>query len=242
MLKRQRLRWLGTAVCDTHGAPRDANCRFTLIRVYAQDIPALLEYNRWLMLFTAGFFFVGIVAGTALAQLYPNATESLLRVYAEQVERLGGIESISTAAILRNNLRILLLSPALATLTLGLYPLIVATLPGVLLGMLAVQVNFAGPSQLLIGLVLVLPHGVFEIPALVIGSALSMRLAWSFFRPVPSLNVLENVAWAAINVIKGYIFLVIPLAVIAAWVEVNVTGQIARWLIGLSAVIAVPQP
>ncbi|MCY4436516.1 MAG: stage II sporulation protein M [Chloroflexi bacterium] len=242
MLKRQRLRWLGTAVCDSHGAPRDANSRFTLIRVYAQDIPALLEYNRWLMLFTAGFFFVGIVAGAALGQLYPLATESLLRVYAEQVERLGDIESISTAAILGNNLRILLLSPILATLTFGLYPLIVVTLPGVLLGMLAVQVDFAGPFQLLIGLVLVLPHGVFEIPAIMIGSALSLRLAWSFLRPVPSLSFFESVAWAAINVIKGYVFLVIPLIVIAAWVEVNVTGQIARWLIGLSAIITIPQP
>ena len=242
MLKRQRLRWLGTAVCDAQGAPRKAKYRFSLIRVYAQDIPALLEYNRWLMLFTAGSFFAGIVAGAILAKSYPNATESLLRTYAEQIERLGGIESISTGAILRNNLRILLLNPVLATLTLGLYPLIVATLPGVLLGMLAVQVDTVNPLQLLIGLLLVLPHGVFEVPAIMIGSALSMRLAWSLFRPVPSLNATENVVWAAVNVIKGYVFLVIPLIVIAAWVEVNVTGQIARWLIGLSTVFSIPQP
>ena len=242
MLMWERLRWLGTAVCDEKGAPRAPGNRFTLIRIYAQDIPALLAFNRWLILLTAGVFFVGIVAGAILAKAYPFATESLLRAYAEQIEQLGGAESISTAAILRNNLRILLLSPVLAVLTLGLYPLIVATLPGVILGMLAVQIDMIAPLKVLVGLVLVLPHGVFELPAIAIGSALSMRLAWSLFRPVRSLSATENVVWAAANVIKGYVFLVIPLLVLAAWVEINVTGRMARWLIGLSTILALPQP
>ena len=242
MLTRQRLRWLGTAVCDAQGAPREPESGFSLIRVYTQDIPALLKTNRWLMLFTAGSFFAGIVVGAVLAVAYPTATETLLRAYAAQIERLGGIESISTGAILRNNLRILLLSPILAFVTLGLYPLLVAALPGVILGMLAVQINAMLPLKIIVGLLLVLPHGVFEIPAILFGSALSLRLAWSLLRPVPSLTALENLVWAAVNVSKGYVFLVIPLIVIAAWVEVNVTGHIARWLIGLSAIIAMPQP
>ena len=242
MLIWERLRWLGTAVCDEKGVPRAPGNRFTLVRIYAQDIPALLAFNRWLMLLTAGVFFVGIVAGAILAKAYPFATESLLRAYAEQIEQLGGAESISTAAILRNNLRILLLSPVLAVLTLGLYPLIVATLPGVILGMLAVQIDMIAPLKVLVGLVLVLPHGVFELPAIAFGSALSMRLAWSLFRPVSSLSATENVVWAAVNTIKGYVFLVIPLLVLAAWVEINVTGRMARWLIGLSAILALPQP
>lgn len=242
MLTRQRLRWLGTAVCDAQGAPREPESGFSLIRVYTQDIPALLKTNRWLMLFTAGSFFAGIVVGAVLAVAYPTATETLLRAYAAQIERLGGIESISTGAILRNNLRILLLSPILAFVTLGLYPLLVAALPGVILGMLAVQINAMLPLKIIVGLLLVLPHGVFEIPAILFGSALSLRLAWSLLRPVPSLTALENLVWAAVNVSKGYVFLVIPLIVIAAWVEVNVTGHIARWLIGLSAIIAMAQP
>ncbi len=242
MLNWKRLYWLWNATCDAKGAPREPESDFSLIRVYAQDIPAILKTNRWLILFTAGSFFAGIVAGAVLALGYPNATETLLRAYAAQIERLGGIESISTGAILRNNLRILLLSPLLTLVTLGLYPLLVAALPGVILGMLAVQIDAMIPLKIIVGLLLVLPHGVFEIPAILCGSALSLRLAWSLLRPVPSLTAMENLVWAAVNVIKGYVFLVIPLIVIAAWVEVNVTGHIARWLIGLSAVAAIPQP
>jgi uncharacterized membrane protein SpoIIM required for sporulation len=67
-----------------------------------------------------------------------------------------------------------------------------------------------------------------------------MRLAWSLFRPVRSLSTAENFVWAALNVIKGFVFLVVPLIVAAAWVEVNVTARIARWLIGLSEVSAAP--
>lgn len=242
MLKPKRLYWLWNATCDARGAPRELESGFSLIRAYAQDIPALLKTNRWLMLFTAGSFFAGIVAGAVLALAYPNATEALLRAYAEQIERLGGIESISTGAILRNNLRILLLSPILALVTFGLYPLIVAALPGVILGMLAVQIETIILLKMLVGLLLILPHGVFEVPAIVFGSALSLRLAWSLLRPVPSLTAMENLVWAAVNVIKGYVFLVVPLIVIAAWVEVNVTGHVARWLIELSAFTAIPQP
>ena len=233
MLTWQRLHWLWTATCDARGAPQVADARFSLIRVYTLDIPALLKTNRWLILFTAGFFFAGLFVGILLAVAYPAATQSLLRAYAEQIERLGGLDSITTGAILRNNLRIVLLSPILALVTLGLYPLLVVALPGALLGMLAVQIEEMVLLKLLVGLLLILPHGVFEIPAIVIGSALALRFALSFMRPVPSLTALENVAWAALNTGKGYVFLVIPLIVTAAWIEVHVTGHIARWLVSV---------
>lgn len=242
MLTWQRINWLWSATCDARGTPQQAEFRFSFFRVYAQDIPALLKSNRWLMQFTAGSFIFGLLFGAILAVLYPEATQSLLRAYAAQIERLGGLDSITTGAILRNNLRILLLCPILAVFTLGLYPLLVVALPGVFLGILAVQIEAALPLKVLVGLLLILPHGVFEIPAMVIGSALSLRVALSFLRPVPSLTALENVVWAVMNAGKGYIFLVIPLAVSAAWIEVHVTGHIARWLAGFSALNAVSLP
>ena len=242
MLTWQRLSWLGSAVCDAAGAPQAAGAPVSLFRIYARDIPALLVFNRWLMLFTAGFFFLGIGLGVYLANAYPVATEALLRTYAEQIERLGGIDSITTWSIVSNNGRILLLSPILAVFTLGIYPLFVATLPGIILGMLAAQVEALTLLKVSVGLLLVVPHGIFEIPAILFGSALSMRLAWSIFRPVASLGAFENIVWAALNVVKGYVFLVIPLIVLAAWVEVNITGQIARWLIDLSVILPAAQP
>ncbi len=240
MLTRERLGRLATAVCDSGGAPQAPRAPFSPVRVYARDIPALLFFNRWLLLLTAAAFCCGIAGGAALAEFYPQATQALLRAYAAQIERLGGIEGITAGAILRNNLRVLLLSPLLAVFTLGIYPLLVVTLPGILLGMLGAQLDAVTPSAVLVGLLLVLPHGVFEIPAILVGSVLSMRLAWSFLRPVPALSTLENAVWAAANLGKGYVFLVIPLLVVAAWVEANVTAAIARWLISLGAVSAVP--
>ena len=160
----------------------------------------------------------------------------MLDAYAEQIERLGGLEGITTAAILRNNLRVMLLSPLLAVFTIGLYPLLIVMLPGLIMGMLGAQSDAFIPLTVLVGMLLVLPHGVLELPAILCGSVLSMRLAWSIFRPVPTLSTLENVVWAAANLCKVYACLVIPLLVIGAWVEVNVTGSIARWLIGLGAI------
>ena len=242
MAARQRLSWLWTATCDSRGAPQESEARFSLVRVYTQDIPALLKTNRRLMAITAGSFILGLILGAFLAVFYPEATRSVLRTYAEQVERLGDLETITTGAILGNNLRIVLLNPIFALLTLGLYPLLVVALPGVLLGMLAVQIEAAIPLKVLVGVLLVLPHGIFEIPAIVIGSALSLRFSLSLIFPVPSLSARENVVWSAMNICKGYVFVVIPLIVIAAWIEVNVTGHIARWLAGLDWFLTLSPP
>lgn len=240
MRTRQRLGWLCAAVCDSGGAPTEPEASFSLPRLYVSDIPALIRFNRWLLLATAGAFFLSILGGAALAEASPQATRAVLNAYAEQIERLGGLEGITTAAILRNNLRVMLLSPLLAMFTLGLYPLLIVVLPGLLVGMLGAHFDAFTPLTVLVGVLLVLPHGVFEIPAIFCGSVLSMRLAWSLFRPVPTLSILENVVWAAANLCKVYAFLVIPLLVIAAWVEVHVTGGIARWLVGLGAISPVP--
>lgn len=240
MLTWERVRGLFTAVCDTDGAPRISSTRFSLLRVYTQDIPALLAFNRWLVYLTAGFFFAGILAGALLAKMYPLATEALLNAYAQQLRSLGGLESITTGAILRNNMRVMVLNPALGLITLGVFPLIVAAMPGVILGMLAAQADAITPLRVFVGLILLLPHGVFELPAIAIGTAFSLRLPWSLIRPVSSLGAAENAVWAAMNIIKAYVFLVIPLLIVAAWVEVNVSGRIARWLIGLSAVFGLP--
>ncbi len=226
----ERLRRLFLAVCDADGAPLATNTPFTLSRVYSRDIPALIVANRWLILFTTGSFFAGLAAGIALAVSSPAATAEVLRAVAAQFDRLGGAEGITTAAILRNNLRIVFLSPLLALLSLGVYPLLVSLLPGVILGMLVVQMEASVFVRAVMGLALVAPHGIFELPAVFVGSALSLRLAWSIFRPVPALSALDNVLWSAVNVVKGYVFFVIPLVILAAWVEVEVTLRLAHWL------------
>lgn len=242
MLTWERVGRLITATCDSRGAPRTSSARYSLLRVYTQDIPALLALNRWLVILTAGLFCAGIMVGFLLAKIYPLATESLLNTYAQQLERLGDLDTITTGAILRNNVRVMVLSPVLGLITLGVYPLVVAAMPGIILGMLAAHAGALTPLDVLVGLVLLLPHGVFELPAIAFGTALSLRLPWSLLRAVPSLGAAENAIWAFANTIKGYVFVVIPLLIVAAWVEVNVTGRIARWLIEFGAVFGLPQP
>ena len=237
----ERLRRLFVAVCDPQGAPCAAHAPFSLQRVYTRDIPALFVANRWLILLTTGSFCVGLAGGVALANASPAATAEILRAVAAQFERLGGADGLTTAAILRNNLRIALLSPALAMLSLGVYPLLVTTLPGVILGMLVVQIEAPALIRALVGVALVLPHGIFELPAIFVGSALSLRLAWSVFRPVPALSTAENVLWAAVNTVKAYVYFVIPLLILAAWVEVEVTARLARWLAGVFGSLGTPQ-
>jgi uncharacterized membrane protein SpoIIM required for sporulation len=227
----QRILALATAICDTGGRPRKSPARFSLFRFYGEDVPALLRHNLWLMLLVGMFFLASIGVGYSLAVLFPSLAEHLLGSFARQLQQMGGIAAVNTSVIALNNLRILLITPVLSLLTLGLYPLLVVALPGVLLGMAAGYAPIPPSAFLLLGLLLLLPHAIFELPAILFGTVLSMRLGWALVHRPPGLTVGEGLLWAFLNLVKGYVGVVVPLLLLAAWVEANITGGVLRLLL-----------
>ncbi len=74
---------------------------------------------------------------------------------------------------------------------------------------------------------LILPHGIFEIPAIIIAGAAGFKIPYEIVRylagkkdqPLTKQDIKEYLALALISII---------LIVIAAWIEANVTLQIAK--------------
>ena len=77
-----------------------------------------------------------------------------------------------------------------------------------------------------------LPHGIIELSAAILATAFGLRAGASITAPPPGVTAGENLMHALADLIKIVLFVVLPLLVIAALIETNVTPQILIWLYG----------
>jgi uncharacterized membrane protein SpoIIM required for sporulation len=99
-------------------------------------------------------------------------------------------------------------------------------------GFFAGQMAWLGYNPLAFVAAFVLPHGLFEIPAAVIATAFALRIGASVTAPREGLTVGEGLVAAIADFVKVFLFLVVPLLLIAALVEANLTPQIVLWAYG----------
>jgi uncharacterized membrane protein SpoIIM required for sporulation len=100
---------------------------------------------------------------------------------------------------------------------------------GYLLSLLSA--NGLPPTQYLVGFIL--PHGIFEIPALIIGCAAVLRGGALLATTDENRNIGEAFFESVSEWCKLTVAVVIPLLLIAACVEVWLTPKIAMMLIPL---------
>ena len=95
---------------------------------------------------------------------------------------------------------------------LGIFPVIAAIANGYLLGFVAlISVNNGGWFILF----KLLPHGIFELPAIFISLGLGLKLGTCIFRK----EILKNFNEYFINSLRVFLFIVIPLLLIAGIIE-----------------------
>lgn len=204
-------------------------------RSIASRYASLFHATRgWLALITV-LFLASIAAGMLGAAANPARHTELLR---EATERLQpALEALRTGdngraigIIFWNNLRITLLilgaGMLVFPLVLGI-PLIFIGANGYLLGAIMILSQQA-PERLLLS---ILPHGVFELPAVIIAGAWSLKMGAKWLLPAAAGR--RGDTWRE-TVFEGLwiIPLVTVLLAIAALVEVLITGPLVRGLIG----------
>lgn len=101
---------------------------------------------------------------------------------------------------------------------LGIYPLVFVVFNGFILGYTFALA--ASKTSLLIALLSVLPHGIIEIPAMIICNALGFKLAYTAIKSIMKRNGLKREFKRGIKI---FVYLVIPMLFIAAIIEVLIT-------------------
>jgi uncharacterized membrane protein SpoIIM required for sporulation len=206
-------------------------------RVYRHDLPYLLRHNWLPVAIVVVFLVVASVLGWIYVARYPFpqgtlTLEDLSRQDFDSLSNISFLPSLTTGGILAHNIQVLLLAGVAAVISLGVLAILMLMVPIALVGFLAGQISWLGYSPLVFLAAFILPHGLFEIPAAVIATAFALRIGASITAPREGLTVGEGLLAALADFLKVFLFLVLPLLLLAAFVEANLTPQIVVWIYG----------
>ena len=194
----------------------------------------LMTHLRQPALVTMLALFGGLALGYYFAHVYPLPKEfaeviTSTRPDSGDLARLQIIASRLPFTIFVQNSRALLIAAILGVFTLGTATIGIFMLPWLLIGYVAGQITLFGGSNLGFLVMALLPHGLVEIPALLLATAASLRWHTVFVAPPPRVTVSESWLLAAADFARIFVGLVLPLLLLAALVEAYVTP----WLLGL---------
>jgi len=209
----------------------------SIVGLYLRDIPSILR-RAWLAHMVV---IVGLVASFGIGYYFadqyqlPQTALQLERISADtftEIPQVGLLPTFTPWAVWTNNVRSLLLAGILAIFSFGTLAVPLLMAPIAIVFYFMVQVARWGYSPGLFLLAFILPHGLFELPAAIIATALAVRLGATFMSPPRGMTIGEGWLWALADFVKVFLALVLPLLAIAAVVEVYMTPLVVLHYFG----------
>ena len=183
------------------------------------------EYGHWVGM-TAIAFLVLVVLSYIAGRLFPEIPATVLTYFNEVVADSGIVRddgSFSALALFGNNLRAMVLSTLYGFIPFLYLPALSMGVNAILLGMVASSVN----GQWLLLAAGILPHGIFELPALCLSLAAGLCLCQNINRYIRK-NEKGVMKPLLLNILRVTGLVVVPLLVIAAIMESSVTPAVMQ--------------
>lgn len=183
------------------------------------------EYGRWVGM-TAVAFLVLVVLSYIAGRLFPEIPATILTYFNEVVADSGIVRddgSFSALALFGNNLRAMVLSTLYGFIPFLYLPALSMGVNAILLGMVASSVN----GQWLLLAAGILPHGIFELPALCLSLAAGLCLCQNINRYIRK-NEKGFMKPLLLNILRVTGLVVLPLLVVAAIMESYVTPAVMQ--------------
>ena len=183
------------------------------------------EYGRWVGM-TAVAFLVLVVLSYIAGRLFPEIPAAILTYFNEVVADSGIVRddgSFSALALFGNNLRAMVLSTLYGFIPFLYLPALSMGVNAILLGLVASSVN----GQWLLLAAGILPHGIFELPALCLSLAAGLCLCQNINRYIRK-NEKGIMKPLLLNILRVTGLVVIPLLVVAAIMESYVTPAVMQ--------------
>lgn len=212
-----------------------AGTPFSLRQFYRHDLPALLRDYRLPLLVALLAAVAGALCGPFLGGFFDRIGQSPGRVgiTPEPNLALGILTGIANSARL-------LITALLATFTFGIFSLMVPFFAFGGIGYVAGALMASGgdwltlgsnsPLQFVIGYVL--PHGLIELPAAILGAALGIRIGAAVMAPPKGFTVGQNILWSLAQFGKVWLFVILPMFLLAGIVQQLITTRILAALYG----------
>jgi len=173
---------------------------------------------RWFFVFALGLFALMFLIGFAFPVFFRGEIFEMISILMLELEGKGTLGLIGF--IFLNNLQASFMAMMLG-IFFGLFPLIVAILNGYLLGFVAREAVMVDGIFVMWK---ILPHGIFELPAVLFSIGIGLRIGWS----------VVGGGWSARNKVKSnfreglrfFVFVVFPLLVVAGIIEGILVGVV----------------
>ncbi len=224
-----RLNWSMRTVWDQFTGRQKESSYPGIIGWYRQLIPLIRPLSMpggTLVIALAG----GILLGFFLASRYPVPAEYQPALTGDAIAaNTGNLEFLFTRlpiSIFWHNARVIILAAFLGIITLGVTDVLIFCLPWLVVGFLGGQLAISGENPLVFFTAAILPHAIIEIPALLLAFAALLRWHASIMTRPPEGTIGENWLNRSADFGRLFVGLVIPLLLVAAFVEAYITPQI----------------
>ncbi len=206
--------------------------------VWIRQVGGLLSQKMRLpMLLVALSLAAGILVGASQAKVFAlpvelisiNNTDSGV-LQGPEIMQFYSVAGVSTVWL--HNIRAIILATLLGLFSFGVLGIIVLMLPLILVGYFLATAATAGLSPLVFFTAFVLPHGILEIPAIILAGAAILRLGATLATPAQGQTIGEALLHALADWCKVLVGLVIPLLLLAALLEVYLTPRVVIALLG----------
>ena len=212
--------------------------RFNVVQWYRLSVfPAVRSLRRPAMVVLVCLA-IAVLAGLIAAQLWPvpleqfKANDQTLLDNLQSWFELGQDNPNLVAMAAGQNLRVLTAATLLGMFTFGVMAIVLVIAPFGILGFIIGQVVGSGLSPLPF-ILAVIPHGVIEIPAIMLAGAAALRLGSIITRPPEGQTVGEAWLHALADTVKIGVGLVLPMILVAAVLEVTFTPRVVEFVLSL---------
>jgi uncharacterized membrane protein SpoIIM required for sporulation len=205
--------WLESLVSRAYGEvheTRDRSLRLRPLRLLLGDFPRAFRRRAGAFGLACAIVLGGALFGSVALAVDPDARQALLPGFLErhpaervrqeearQVDRLAGERSRFGASLATHNTQVALLCLALG-ITYGLGTALLLFVNGVMIGAVATDYIAAAQTKFLLGWLL--PHGVIEIPAILIAGQAGLVLAGALLGSGDAAPLRERLAAAGRDV------------------------------------------
>ncbi len=180
-------------------------------------------------------FAAAVMVGLRYADIFPLPADLLVlddfeAGFFDNLAVAGLIGGRGWIWILWNNVRAVGLSALAGFLSFGIGGLLLLMIPVAILGYLVGLISTAGEGWLLFIVGLVLPHGLLEIPAILLAGAALLRVVAAVMSPTDGKSIGEVWVFELAEWTRVIVGIILPMIILAAGIESMLTPRLAMLL------------
>ncbi len=189
----------------------------------AEEIRSYLHRLRPYLVTSIALFGVGLVIGLMIVNRFPRMADSFESSLAGFITIFRGLPKLQLAAAIFVNNTVKTLGVILLGTLFGVIPAFFLVVNGAALG---VVLSLSSQTRgVWISLLSVLPHGILELPAVFLGTAIGIMMGTSIARKLFAQSA-SKISGELGHAFKFFCTVIVPLLLVAAIVEAYVTSAL----------------